>query len=563
MLEQQLKRIRSIQADWKDGPNGEDLPNQFAFAFELVAPAEREAITEFLAQALPGVRFELEALFEGDRSPLHFILSIPGVSFQAVDGSEFEIMYALQEASSQSHDLKLRYVEPAIELGFTDLRLDEMSGSEVEVVKAAGCFTPKCKKPTTDNPMGLDFDWALQKLNVPKAKVKFGVSGEGVRVAQIDTGIAAHDELDGLNPLDGINLFGESTGATDPLSDPEGFLNPGHGTATSSVLLSGPKGLVDGVAPNIDFLAIRAIRSVIRLTQWRVAKAVDIARQQGAHIITMSLGGIWSWVLRAAIERAEKENILVLAAAGNCVPFVVYPARFRNCLAVAGTSPEMPDNGWDSESAWVGSSSGRSIDVSAPGQFVWCASRKPMQADTDRVGAGEGTSFSVALTAGVAALWIEHHGRDTLISKLSPNESLMDMFRAAIGDSARKIPPLGARMGSGIVDAASLLEFDIDARSNDEEVTAAKEDTLSDHTIDMLEELGTVEGLDLKSPKLKERITPVALEVQTLILKQSLQKWGLFSYPIEPSEPLKAFLNTYPMIDEALSLGARDMVTQP
>ncbi len=294
-----------------------------------------------------------------------------------------------------------------------------------------------------------------------------------------------------------------------------------------------------------------------------MAKAVDIARQRGAHIITMSLGGVWSWVLRAAIERAERENILVLAAAGNCVPFVVYPARFRNCLAVAGTSPEMPDNGWDSESAWVGSSSGRSIDVSAPAQFVWCASRKPMQPETDKVGAGEGTSFSVALTAGVAALWLEHHGHAALVSKLGPDESLMDMFRFAISGSARKIPPLGDRMGSGIVDASALLEFDVEARPKGHAISKAQSETVVDHTLEMLEELGTVKAIDLKSPKLREGLEPVALELQTLMLKQALKRWELFAHSIDLSSKAKAFLQTHPMIDEALGYPARELASQP
>lgn len=558
MLEKQLELIRSLQAKRLDDQDLEDLPNQLAFAIELVAPVNAVDLSKHISQRLPKINFSLEILFEGDERPLHYVLTIPGVSFNFLEGSEFEIMYALQSRASESGAVKIVHIEPALELGFTGLRLDETDGTdgtEVAVVRAAGCFTPKCNKPTTDNPMGLAFDWALQKLNVPQAKTRFGVSGKEVRVAQIDTGIAAHDEISQLNPLDGINLFGEPTGAKDPLTDPEGVLNPGHGTATSSVLLSGSAGLVDGVAPEIDYLAIRAIRTVIRLTQWRVARAIDIARRKRVHVITMSLGGIWSWVLRSAIKRAEAENILILAAAGNCVPFVVYPARFRDCLAVAGTSPEMPANGWHSESAWVGSSSGKSVDVSAPGQFVWCASRKPMQTATNTVGAGEGTSFSVALTAGVAALWLEEHGRDYLISQLAPGESLMDMFRISIKESARKIPPLGDRMGSGIVDAEALLQFDVKTRRTIAQSASIEDDSLVDHTIELLGELGASEdiGIDLTSSEFKRRIAPVALEIQTLILKQALRDWELHSAPIKLSSKAQAFLESYPMIQRFTS----------
>jgi subtilisin family serine protease len=55
----------------------------------------------------------------------------------------------------------------------------------------------------------------------------------------------------------------------------------------------------------------------------RVAEAVEHARRNGANVVTMSLGGAWSSSLRAAIRRAIADGVIVLAAAGNCVIFVV------------------------------------------------------------------------------------------------------------------------------------------------------------------------------------------------------------------------------------------------
>ena len=42
----------------------------------------------------------------------------------------------------------------------------------------------------------------------------------------------------------------------------------------------------------------------------------------------MSLGGIPPFALERAVRRAVAADVIVLAAAGNCVQFVVWPARY-------------------------------------------------------------------------------------------------------------------------------------------------------------------------------------------------------------------------------------------
>ena len=136
----QLTRIRSIQAESGSGPYPKDLPNQLAFALEVAAPSTVKELAQDIARFLPDIEVVLEPLFEADSAPQHFILPIPGVSFSNLDGSEFEIMYALQAASSDLDGLRLVHVEPALEIGFTDLQLDEIAEPEAPVIKASGCF---------------------------------------------------------------------------------------------------------------------------------------------------------------------------------------------------------------------------------------------------------------------------------------------------------------------------------------------------------------------------------------------------------------------------------------
>jgi hypothetical protein len=80
------------------------------------------------------------------------------------------------------------------------------------------------------------------------------------------------------------------------------------------------------------------------------------------------------------------------------------------------------------------------------------------------VGQGQGTSFAVALTAGVAALWLAHHGRANLIGAArARGETLQTMFRRIVMATSRRPANWDAfTMGAGIVDARALLEADLD-----------------------------------------------------------------------------------------------------
>ena len=85
-------------------------------------------------------------------------------------------------------------------------------------------------------------------------------------------------------------------------------------------------------------MPIRAITSVIEVSQVSVAEAINLAVDQGAYVISMSLGGVPAAALERAVRRAVAADVIVLAAAGNCVRTVVWPARYEDCIAVAGTN---------------------------------------------------------------------------------------------------------------------------------------------------------------------------------------------------------------------------------
>jgi serine protease len=267
--------------------------------------------------------------------------------------------------------------------------------------------------PCANNPPAKD--WVHTTLHWQQALVAMSNTtrgGQGISVGQPDSGYTLHPNL-GVAGLD-LNhdrdvIDGDDDALDDLIPNPAWPLpNPGHGTRTASVIVGQgtfPDGIV-GLASRALLVPIRATESVVQVFDSDVAKAVAHARRVGCHVVTMSLGGKGFFGLHGQIQRAVDAGMIVMAAAGNYVQIVVAPASYDNCLAVAATGPgDIP---------WVESSRGTAVDVSMPGACVYVAA---YENGNPIVRAGNGTSFAVALLAAAAALWLAHHGRQSLINQ--------------------------------------------------------------------------------------------------------------------------------------------------
>ncbi|QIG46632.1 S8 family serine peptidase [Nordella sp. HKS 07] len=419
-------------------------PGILRFTFEYAAPPNVARQRRKLRELMGSDRFQFFRLPPGE-DPLIYVLQFPGVIRQQSSSFLFDVAQHLVD------DFDLASCVPDVDPAW--IPDDELMRPAPESV--GDIFWELCKSHA-EAPR--QQRWAITAMRADQAWAAFGTKGEGILIGQPDTGVADHRELDtALDLAKGKDILKGSGPPIDPLSS--SMSNPGHGTGTSSVAISRASLSIVGSAPGATLVPVRCINNVIIGAGGAVASAIDHARLNGCHIITMSLGGpIEGSDLKRAIARAVNGGMIVLAAAGNCVPFVVYPGWDRNVIAVAGVNIK--------DKKWRGSSHGSKVDVSAPAENVYIARRnKPSDTNKALVEPGQGTSFAVALTAGAAALWLARHGVQTVRDEATRrNTTVHELFRAAVRKTARKPPGWPASsMGTGIVDAFDLLNLSLTA----------------------------------------------------------------------------------------------------
>jgi hypothetical protein len=360
--------------------------------------------------------------------------------------------------------------EPVASIRKKGARQSELADASQPRASAAAVFGTDAL-PESDDPQ-----WSIKEIKVPEAWSRFPANkepGAQVIIGHPDTGYSEHPEiLSNLLAKKGHDYVKNDSDAKDDL-DSGALLFPGHGTGTSSVVVSPKKAQGDfgstnglpnavwGVAPGAKLIPIRVSRSVVLDVFWagggvrELAMAIEYAADNGAHVVSISMGtGFANSRLLKAVQYAQRRGVIILAAAGNYVPFVVWPAAYSEVIAVAASNAQ--------HKTWRFSSSGSSVDVTAPGESVWCAGvSKPANFS---VGRGSGTSYAVATVAGVAALWLSHHGRDKLVQRYGA-EKIPIIFNQILRDTCEPMPSWNSGFGRGLVNAVKVLDAALPGRA--------------------------------------------------------------------------------------------------
>ena len=259
-----------------------------------------------------------------------------------------------------------------------------------------------------------EYRWHIEKVKACDARNEFSVTGEGVRVAHLDTGYTKHPELvigTSVRADLGHNFYEDKEDPLEPLKT----IDEGHGTATASVLVGLPgkqhqeadPAFVEGVAPGAELVPIRVDEDV----WWTdVNPAKDVpgilhALKHECLVLSMSRSGSDYASLQDAIRLAASRGTIVVAAAGNCKPWcrIFSPANYPEVVCAAGSTFDM--------TPWEGSSRGPAVTIAAPAWSVYRARTvKKNNAYAFDVARSYGTSYATPIVAGAAALWVQRHG---------------------------------------------------------------------------------------------------------------------------------------------------------
>lgn len=261
---------------------------------------------------------------------------------------------------------------------------------------------PNVKYVEKDQPVHILLDAAVPQIGADQAWAE-GYTGEGVKVAVIDTGVdAGHPDLNGGKVVAWADFVNGSNST--PYDD------NGHGTHVSSIIAgtgnaSGGKYL--GVAPNASLLAAKALDGSGSGYYTNIIKGMDWAVQNGAQVISMSLGGNHSPAMDEAVSNAVNKGVVVVVAAGNGGPS-------PGTISCPGDSPDAITVGAVDKSDLIANFSSRGPtydgrikpDVTNVGVNVTAANAGGTAA-TGYYISMSGTSMATPMTAGVVALMLQ------------------------------------------------------------------------------------------------------------------------------------------------------------
>ncbi|GAB3450556.1 S8 family serine peptidase [Actinophytocola sediminis] len=445
------------------------------------APALRAAVVD------PGLRTELAATAPGDE--LDYLLQLRATP--DLTGLDHDaVVAALRETAEHS--------QAAVTEELRDRGGDVLNtfwiGNLVLVRSTGDVLTALTNSPSVSRAMAVeeltvprpatadaadDITWGIDKIGADQVWDDLDVTGTGVRVAVLDTGVnARHPELatrlatdvpgDPYHP--GGWMEWDANGL--PLRTLPTDTN-GHGTHVSGTVLGGAAGGTHiGVAPGATLMSGRVLPSgsgttpqIIAGMQWALAPYDHAGDPAGApaRVVNMSFSPASGGVIDAMvtpIRNMVAAGVLPVAAAGNCgdgchgspgdIPEALTVgatdvaddvAAFSSGATVTRAEFHQPPADWPA--SWT------VPDVSAPGVDVYSASSNGFGGIV--YARNNGTSMAAPHVAGVAALMLAADPTLTV-------ERITETLRATSSfDDRHGTARPNTRYGHGRVDAAQAV----------------------------------------------------------------------------------------------------------
>ena len=279
-----------------------------------------------------------------------------------------------------------------------------------------------------------------------------GARGQGVTIAEIDTGVNA-----GLGELSGRVVPGTDLGLSGDGRTDRDLNTFGHGTAMASIMVARPGTLgITGLAPDAKILpvAVPLNGTADQGKPDNLAEAIRYSADHGAKIISMSLGGKRTRSAdlescpaddQAAVFYAMRKGSVVIASVGNTGPTTNSVEEPGVCLGVVSV-------GSVDQAGTVADFSARQpyLTLVAPGVNIPSLGRLPGAAYS-----GDGTSQSTALvSAAVALVWSRY-----------PRLTGRQIVGRVLATLDRPRDPHSLGYGYGTLDAYTAVTADVPANA--------------------------------------------------------------------------------------------------
>jgi len=203
-------------------------------------------------------------------------------------------------------------------------------------------------------PADPQLETAKQMTGADVAQSELGLTGRGIRIAVMDTGVDYnHPDLGGCfgpgcRVVSGYDFVGDAYDANPanptynpvPAPDPDPDDCNGHGTHVAGIATA--NGQVKGVAPGATVLAYRVFGCEGSTESDIMIAAMERALDDGAHVLNMSIGEAFTWPqspTAQASDRLVEEGVVVVASIGNSGTSGLFaagaPGLGRNVIGVA------------------------------------------------------------------------------------------------------------------------------------------------------------------------------------------------------------------------------------
>ena len=323
--------------------------------------------------------------------------------------------------------------------------------------------------PDIETHFNLAKNYDLPNETVPKfinaEKLWSNFNGSGIKIAILDTGVSEkHPDLKG-KVLWKKSFVLEKYGFD--FDENSTDLN-GHGTHVAGIAAgtgAASNGMYIGVAPGAEIVNVKCLNMFGQGTTAAILKAIEWAVAMDVDIISMSLGtslGDPNDIISMAVEKAVKEGIVVVAAAGNGGPYyssISSPGAAYSVITVgacdwkgevASFSSRGPTLAWSPDPDVLAPG----VDVAAPlapNSYMERVGKKLGTIIGDAYISLSGTSMSTPAVAGAVALLLQAF---PALRKNNPYA-----IRLALMETARSLGLNENIQGAGIIDVFEAYNF--------------------------------------------------------------------------------------------------------